>query len=215
MIFNVMLFVKSLSELVRPEVLAEVNNGNMQMPDLGDIARQQSKMIAMKEKFASDHGANLGNLKRRATGEIARPDGLTSRDSHKKAMGHWFHVEKESPEQALSERLEQASRSRLNNLPAIEPLPSSEDSFLAWTSEDEYFFDRPVREMWKTFDDECTDLIKADVRYVNEGPAKFDAQPETNQGESGDLDEDYLSKIDVGSAFHSQSSISLSNYWVE
>ncbi len=52
MIFNVMLFVKSLSELVRPEVLAEVNNGNMQMPDLGDIARQQSKMIAMKETFA-------------------------------------------------------------------------------------------------------------------------------------------------------------------
>lgn len=215
MIFNVMLFVKSLSELVRPEVLAEVNNGNMQMPDLGDIARQQSKMIAMKEKFAGDHGANLGNLKRRATGEIARPDGLTTRDSHKKAMGHWFHVEKESPEQALSDRLEQASRSRQNNLPAIEPLPSSEDSFLAWTSEDEYFFDRPVREMWKTFDDESTDLIKADVRYVNEGPAKFDAQPESNQSENSEVDEDYLSKIDVGSAFHSQSSISLSNYWVE
>ncbi len=96
--------------------------------------------------------------------------------------------------------------SRRSNLPLLESLPSSEDSWLAWTSEDEYLFDRPVQQMWKEYDDEQTALVK--VVYIAQGPAQFDAQPE----EAQDMDE-YLEKIDVGTATHG-GSMSL-NYWVE
>ncbi|MDQ5967295.1 MAG: hypothetical protein QG625_3451 [Cyanobacteriota bacterium erpe_2018_sw_39hr_WHONDRS-SW48-000098_B_bin.30] len=206
MVANVMLFVKSLSELVRPEVLLEVNNGQIAMPDLNQIVREKHKMDSLKDKFATDHAANLSNIKRRATGEIASPDGLSNKQRHHKAILHWFNTEKPNQEKALTERLQSVEMSRRSNLPMLEPLPSSEDSWLAWTSEDEYLFDRPVQQMWKEYDDEQTALVKVD--YIAQGPSQFDAQPEVAQ----DMDE-YLEKIDVGTATHG-GSMSL-NYWVE
>jgi len=212
-ISNVLLFVRSLSELVRPEVLAEVNSGKMPMPNLGEIAGNQDKMVSLKDKFACDHGANLSNLKRRATGEIATPDGLSNMERHRKAMLRWFSSERESPEQALNERMKQVEQRRLNSLPSLPSLPSSEDSFLAWTSEDEYLFDRPVKQQWKDYDDSLNQLATV-VEYINEGPSAFDAQPAQKFEEGSDCDlEDMLSKIDVGTAYHASSSLMMPNYW--
>lgn len=215
MISNVLLFVRSLGELVRPEVLAEVNSGKMPMPNLGQIASNQDKMVSLKGKFACDHGANLSNLKWRATGEVATPDGLSNMERHRKAMLRWFSSERESPEQALNERMQQVELRRLRSLPSLPSLPSSEDSFLAWTSEDEYLFDRPVQQQWKKYDDSLNQVATV-IEYINEGASAFDAQPaqmvENATAADCDLDE-MLAKIDVGTAYHASSSLLMPNYW--
>lgn len=205
---NAIHFVKTLGELVRPEIFS--------LDALNDISESRNKMDSIKDKFAQDHGANLNNLKQRVTGEIARPDGLSNKDRNQKALTHWFSQDKGEAqagfEQILAARLKDAERRSAE--PQLESMPSSEDSWLAWTSEDEHLFDRPVKQMWKDYDDEQTALVKVD--YIDQRE-HFDAQPgdapvsrELSQDEVSQAE--YLERIDVGTAVHG-GNISL-NYWI-
>lgn len=170
MISSVILFVKGISEIVSQSNLAE--SGNMQIPDIGHIMRSRKKMAALKGKFACNHGANLGELKRLADSEVKSSDGLSMKERQRNAIIHWFNPEKAGKQDLLSERLQNFERNRKYSLPAIEPLPSVEDSFLAWSSEDEYLFEAPVRELWRDFADERTVVAV----YVDADP-EFDASP--------------------------------------
>lgn len=173
MISSVILFVKSLSSFVRPEVLADVNSGNMSLPDIGHIMRSRKKMAALRGKFACDHGANMGELKRRVSSDVKSSDGLSIRDRQEMAISHWFSPERPGSQDVLNERLLNFERNRIYALPRIEPLPSVEDSFLAWSSEDEYLFETPVVELWRDFEGERT----AVAIYMESGPSQFDASP--------------------------------------
>ncbi len=211
MLFNVMLLVKGLTELARPAVLAEVNSGNLPMPDLRAVVNDQSKMSSIKGKFEVDHAANLGNLKRRATGEISCPDGLSTRDRQRKALSYWFSAEeeRESQEKSLNDRLDAAARA--TRLPMLEPLPSSEDCFLAWTSEDEYLFDRPVKESWRSFEESSNSLVK--VEYVHQsGQSSF--APEENSQSNVDAFAEVSDDIGVGTAYHG-GNLTMPSYWVD
>jgi hypothetical protein len=211
MLFNVMLLVKGLTELARPAVLAEVNSGNLPMPDLRAVVNDQSKMSSIKGKFEVDHAANLGNLKRRATGEVSCPDGLSTRDRQRKALSYWFSAEeeRESQEKSLNDRLDAAARA--TRLPMLEPLPSSEDCFLAWTSEDEYLFDRPVKESWRNFEESSNSLVK--VEYVHQsGQSSF--APEENSQSNLDALAEVSDDIGVGTAYHG-GNLTMPSYWVD
>jgi hypothetical protein len=140
--------------------------------DWDDIAKTKTKLAAMRFKRHSgaDRAAPLDLEAVRARVHTDKPkgDGLSLRDRHKSAMKHWFKKETAGDEEVIAQRLSTTSSSRL---PALEPLPSSEDSFLAFTCDDEVFFDAPVIERWKEFVDEKTAVVR--VRKSGEKSYSF------------------------------------------
>jgi hypothetical protein len=156
-------------KLIRPEPIAE------KLLDWDDISKNKKKLVAMRsrrETLDPDGDArpslDLEAVRARVCDDSnKRPIGST-RDQHKKGMKHWFKKDMPSGEDVIAQRLAPPQASRL---PALEPLPSSEDSFLAFTCDDELFFDPPVRERWKELVDEKTAVVR--VRRSEEKSYSF------------------------------------------
>jgi len=129
--------------------------------DWDDIAKTKKKLVAMRFKRNSDEDGpaplDLEAVRARVHSDKPKRDGLSLRDRHKSAMKHWFKSDAAGEAAVIAERLSTPAASRL---PSIEPLPSSEDSYLAFTCDDEVFFDAPVLERWKEFVDEKTDIVR-------------------------------------------------------
>lgn len=129
--------------------------------DWDDINKTKKKLVNMRFKRAAEnHEAaplDLEAFRARVSNDRPKSDGRCLRDRHKSAMKHWFKKDDAGDEELIAQRLAQSSSSRL---PVLEPLPSSEDSFLAFTCDDEVLFDPPVRERWKEFVDEKTAVVR-------------------------------------------------------
>jgi hypothetical protein len=129
--------------------------------DWDDIAKTKKKLVAMRFKRNSEDDRpaplDLEAVRARVHSDKPKRDGLSLRDRHKSAMKHWFKSDAVSDEGVIAQRLSTPPASRL---PSIEPLPSSEDSYLAFTCDDEVFFDAPVLERWKEFVDEKTAIVR-------------------------------------------------------
>lgn len=109
---------------------------------------------------AQSHQAfNLNDARRLADAD--REDNVLCRERQKEAMMHWFGDTRRSEVEAIESRINDIDRGRRAGMPLIEPLPSIEDSFLAWTNEDEYLFDSSIKESWRDFDDDQTGLVLA------------------------------------------------------
>jgi hypothetical protein len=156
-------------KLVRPEPIAE------KLPDWDDISKNKKKLVAMRSRRDtlnpdgdSRPSLDLDAVRARVNDEHNKRPVGSARDQHKKGMKHWFKKDLPSGEDAIAQRLAPPPASRL---PALEPLPSSEDSFLAFTCDDELFFDPPVRERWKELVDEKTAVVR--VRRSGEKSYSF------------------------------------------
>jgi len=149
--------------------------------DWDDISKNKKKLVSMRSKRATvEHEAaalDLEAFRNRVNSDKPKSDGLCLRDRHKSAMKHWFKKEGRGDEEVIAKRLSTPTASRL---PALEPLPSSEDSFLAFTCDDEVLFDAPVRERWKEFVDEKTAVVpvarQGEPSYSFAGEALFAGQ---------------------------------------
>lgn len=140
--------------------------------DWDDIAKTKKKLVSMRFKRSNESDeANVLDLeavRARVHTDKPKKDGLSMRDRHKSAMKHWFNKDTAGDEEVIAQRLSAPPASRL---PALEPLPSSEDSYLAFTCDDEVFFDAPVLERWKEFVDEKTAVVR--VRRSEEKSYSF------------------------------------------
>jgi hypothetical protein len=157
------------------QVLAAISDKTF---DWDDITKTKQKLVAMRFKRGDDDDAtsrlDLEAVRARVTADKLNRDGLSVRDRHKVAMKHWFKSQTKADEEVIAQRLSPPPSSRL---PAIEPLPSSEDSYLAFTCDDEVFFDAPVLERWKEFADEKTSIVRVrrneEQNYSFAGEALF------------------------------------------
>jgi hypothetical protein len=143
-----------------------------------DIAKTKKKLAAMRFKRETENEItrlDLEALRARVTTDKPKRDGRSLRDRHRSAMNHWFKSDGTGEEEVIAQRLSAPPASRL---PAIEPLPSSEDSYLAFTCDDAVFFDDPVQERWKDFADERTAVVRVrrsdEQSYSFAGEALFD-----------------------------------------
>jgi len=151
--------------------------------DWDHLHKTKKKLVSMRFKRSSDASGSLPldleAVRDRVNIDKPKSDGLSLRDRHKSAMKHWFKKDVMSEEEKIAERLSPQSSSRL---PALEPLPSSEDSYLAFTCDDEVFFDAPVRERWKEFVDEKTAVVRVrrseEKSYSFAGEALFADMPD-------------------------------------
>jgi len=149
--------------------------------DWDNIAKNKKKLAAMRSKRAHvEHepaALDLEAFRNRVNSDKPKSDGRCLRDRHKSAMNHWFKKEGLGDEEVIAKRLSAPPTSRL---PALEPLPSSEDSFLAFTCDDEILFDAPVHERWKDYVDEKTAVVpvakSGDECYSFAGEALFAGQ---------------------------------------
>lgn len=152
MISNVLLLVKSLSSTVSRA------KGGLILPNFIDIDRNKQRLAQMRAQ-SHQGGFNLNDARRMA--DTDREENVLCRERQKTAMMHWFGDSHRSEVEAIEQRINDIDRGRRAGMPLIEPLPSIEDSFLAWTNEDEYLFESSIKESWRDFDDDQTGLVLA------------------------------------------------------
>lgn len=151
MISNVLLLVKNLGTSLN------FSNGLI-VPDFFNMERNKQRLTRMRVQ-AHQGSFDLNDARRMA--DTDREDNVLCRERQQEAMLHWFGDTRRSEVEAIEERFNDIDRSRRAGLPLIEPLPSIEDSFLAWTNEDEYLFEGSIKESWRDFDDDQTGLVLA------------------------------------------------------
>jgi len=152
LISNVLFFVKSLSSSVT------LTQSGLILSDFFNMGRNKERLTRMRVQ--SHQGAfDLDDARRMA--DTAREDNVLCRERQKEAMLHWFGDTRRSEVEDIEQRINNVERGRRAGMPQIEPLPSIEDSFLAWTNEDEYLFEASIKESWKDFEDDHTDLVLA------------------------------------------------------
>jgi hypothetical protein len=185
MIFNMFLLAFGLqSNFMRHQPMMVAVSDKSK--DWDDIAKNKKKLMAMRSKRGNQVDGpapmDLEAVRARVHTDRPKKDGLSTRDRHKVAMNHWFKAGSAADEEVIAQRLSTPPASRL---PALEPLPSSEDSYLAFTCDDEVLFDAPVLERWREFVDEKTAIVRVrrseDVSYSFAGEALFADVPGQEQ----------------------------------
>ena len=116
---------------------------------------------------AGNHVA-IGALQQRLWVDSDRQDNVLCRERQKEAMMRWFGDSRRGEVEAIEQRINNIDRGRRAGMPLIEPLPSIEDSFLAWTNEDEYLFEASIKESWRDFDEDQTGLVLASPYSVDD-----------------------------------------------
>jgi hypothetical protein len=170
MIANVLLFVKELGSS-----LVNTTGKSFEMPDFQTIKLNKNRLNSMKER--PDMAAKVDT--RRFLSSAA---GLTTQERQKKAISHWFTDEKVSEASKIAQRLEDKDRATRDGLPAIEPLPSQEDSLLAWTSEDAHLMDGAVTESWRNYCDDGSELVlAAGAAFDYELDVAYDFEPQFDE----------------------------------
>jgi hypothetical protein len=164
-ISNVLLLVKSLSSSVTRA------KGGLVLPNFIDIDRNKQRLAQMRAQ-SHQGGFNLNDARRMADTE--RADNVLCRERQKESMMHWFGDTRRSEVEQIEQRINDIDRGRRAGMPLIEPLPSIEDSFLAWTNEDECLFDPSIKESWRDFDDDQTALVLASP-YALDDDLEIDA----------------------------------------
>lgn len=167
MIANVLLFVKELGSS-----LVNTTGKSFEMPDFQTIKLNKNRLNSMKER--PEMAAKVDT--RRFLSSAA---GLTTQERQKKAISHWFTDEKVTEAHKIAQRLEDRDRATRDGLPSIEPLPSQEDSLLAWTSEDAYLMDCAVTESWRSYCDDGSELVlAAGAAFDYELDVAYDFEPQ-------------------------------------
>lgn len=170
MIANVLLFVKELGSS-----LVNTTGKSFEMPDFQTIKLNKNRLNSMKER--PEMAAKIDS--RRFLSSAA---GLTTQERQKKAISHWFTDEKASEADKIAQRLEARDRATRDGLPSIEPLPSQEDSLLAWTSEDAYLMDGAVTESWRNYCDDGSELVlAAGAAFDYELDVAYDFEPQYDE----------------------------------
>lgn len=159
MISNVLLLVKSLSSSV-----IRAKDGLI-LPNFIDIDRNKQRLSRMR---AQSHQGGFSLVDARRMADTDREDNVLCRERQKEAMMHWFGDTQRSEVEAIEQRINDIDRARRAGMPLIEPLPSIEDSFLAWTNEDEYLFESSIKESWRDFDDDHTGLVLASLYSLDD-----------------------------------------------
>jgi hypothetical protein len=137
------------------------------------IARTRKKLTSMRTRRQTKEmqGIVAQPLDLKATGNKLAG---TAGGGQVKVANHWFRKPGDDREEAIAARLEPSSA---NTLPTPPPLPSSEDSFLAFNSDDELFFDPPARERWRELSDDKTAVVpvlrQGEKSYSFAGEALF------------------------------------------
>lgn len=166
MIANVLIFVKELGSS-----LVNTTGKSFEMPDFQTIKLNKNRLSNMKER--PEMAAKVDSRRFLTSGV-----GLTTQEKQKKAISHWFTDEKVTEAHKIAQRLEDRDRATRDGLPAIEPLPSQEDSLLAWTSEDAHLMDAPVRESWRNYCDDGSELVlAAGAAFDYELDVAYDFEP--------------------------------------
>ncbi len=135
-----------------------MNMSGIIVPDFFNMERNKQRLTRMRVQ-AHQGTFDLNDARRMA--DTDREDNVLCRERQKEAMLHWFGDTRRGEVEAIEQRINDIDRSRRAGLPLIEPLPSIEDSFLAWTNEDEYLFEGSIKESWRDFDDDHTGLVLA------------------------------------------------------
>lgn len=143
---SVIELVKSFGSAFLPRI---ADSGVIEMFDFGNMARNKQRLGRMRQ-----NGRNR-SLDMQAVRAKFNDDNSEKKEKQRQALSHWFEDAKVVEEEALETRLGDLDKRRYN-LPAIEPLPSVEDSFLAWSCEDAYMFEGRVVESWRQYGDDET-----------------------------------------------------------
>jgi len=160
LISNVLLFVKSLSSSVT------LARRGLILPEIFDLKRNKERLTRMRVQAHQGH-FDLDDARRMA--DTDRDGNVFCRERQHEAMMHWFGDARRTEVEEIEQRINDIGRGRRAGLPQIEPLPSIEDSFLAWTNEDEYLFESSIKESWKDFDDDQTGLVLASNYSFDDG----------------------------------------------
>lgn len=166
---NVIDLVRSFGSAFLPRI---VDNGIIELPDFGNMQRNKQRLSRMKQSSAKK-SLDIDAVRSKFTDDNFEAE---KKEKQRQALSYWFEDTKLAEEEALSERLGDFDRDRRYGLPTIEPLPSVEDSFLAWTSEDAYMLDSRVRESWRDFDDDNTSLVRVDKTAEFKGLESFEKE---------------------------------------
>lgn len=151
---NLIDLVKSFGSAFLPRIS---ESGIIELPDFGNMQRNKQRLSRMKQ--GQRRILDMASVRSRLNNEELE---AAKKEQQRQALNHWFEDDKAAEEEALNERLGDLERGRRYGLPAIEPLPSVEDSFLAWSSEDAYMLDAPVLESWRSYGDDDTSLVYVD-----------------------------------------------------